>query len=55
LSEWDIRERLEHLEEDSDGAFQFEQSALFQRITRVKEMAPSAMLSSIYQNEVTHA
>ena len=34
LSEWDVRERLEHLEEDSGGAFSFEESALFQRIIR---------------------
>jgi len=55
LSEWDIRERLERLEEDSDGAFRFEESALFQRVTRAKRVSPLEMLPSVYEHEVTHA
>jgi hypothetical protein len=55
LSEWDIRERLEHLEEDSDRAFRFEETALFQRITRIKTPDSSELLSSIYECEVIRA
>jgi len=55
LSEWDIRERLEHLEEDSDRAFRFEETALFQRITRMKTLDSSEFLSSIYESEVIRA
>jgi hypothetical protein len=55
LSEWDIRERLEHLEEDSDRAFRFEETALFQRITRMKRLDSSELLSSIYESEVIRA
>ena len=44
LSEWDIRERLEHLEEDSDRVFRFEETALFQRITRMKTLDSTELL-----------
>jgi hypothetical protein len=53
LSEWDVRERLENIEEDSDGAFQFVESALFQRITRENKADPNVLLSAIYESEAT--
>jgi len=55
LSEWDVRDRLEHLEEDSDGAFRFEETALFQRIVRVRKADEAALLSAIYEREAIYA
>lgn len=55
LSEWDIRDRLERLEEDSDGAFRFEETALFQRIVKVKKADSIGLLSAIYESEAVHA
>lgn len=55
LSEWDVRDRLERLEEDSDGAFRFEETALFQRIVRVRKANEATLLSAIYESEAVHA
>lgn len=37
LPEWDVRERLERLADDSDGAFSYQESASLQQVTRVNQ------------------
>lgn len=55
LPEWDIRERLEKLKEESDGLFEYEETASLQRIicTSRKNISEKDLLSRIYKhNEI---
>lgn len=48
MPEWEIRERLETLEEDSQGTYVYRESAAFEHINRLA-LITSASLSTIYQ------
>lgn len=54
LPEWDIRERLETIHEDSHGAFRYEESAAFQQIGRLAH-EHGDLLPMIYSLEAPHA
>ncbi len=47
MPEWEIRERLETLEEDSQGAYRYQESAAFERISRLV-LLPTISLNTIY-------
>jgi len=49
LSEWEIRERLEKLEEDSQGIYQYRESAAFERISRLALLSDIS-LESVYSS-----
>lgn len=55
LPEWDIRQRLDALENDTRGAFKYEETAALQRVIRKKEVAPQQFLAAIFASEDTHA
>jgi len=55
LPETDIRERLEALENDSDGVFQYQESASVQRVIRKKSLIQNQLLRSIYLSGAAHA
>jgi hypothetical protein len=55
LSEWDVRERLEHISQDSGRLFEFEDSNLFQRVIRRKKANAMDLLFPIYASERVHA
>lgn len=52
LPELDIRERLEHIAEDSNGLFQYRESSAMQQITRRDDGALQNLLPSVYHAEV---
>jgi len=58
MPEWEIRERLETLEEDSQGTYQYRESAAFERISRLV-LLPNISLDTVYQfhtrSEFLHA
>jgi hypothetical protein len=54
LTEWDVRERLEHLIDDSNGAFEFQETALFQKVVRGKKVDSIDLLSAIYTSEAVY-
>lgn len=49
MPEWEIRERLETLEEDSQGTYQYRASAAFERISRLV-LLPNISLDTVYQS-----
>ncbi len=49
MSEWEIRERLETLEEDSQEAYQYRESAAYERINRLNKLQ-SVSLDTVYQS-----
>lgn len=49
MPEWEIRERLETLEEDSRGIYQYRESAAFERINRLALLS-SISLDTVYQS-----
>jgi len=53
LPEMEIRERLEMIEADSEGAFSYKESASLQQITR-GDASRSDFLSAIYKSQVTY-
>ncbi len=55
LPETDIRERLEALENDSDGVFQYQESASVQRVIRKKSRIQRQLLRSVYMSGSAHA
>ena len=55
LPETDIRERLEALENDSDGVLQYQESASVQRVIRKKSLIQNQLLRSIYLSGAAHA
>lgn len=55
LPETDIRERLEALQHDSDGVFQYQESASVQRVIRKKPADEKQLLHSIYMSGAAHA
>jgi Protein of unknown function (DUF4007) len=58
MPEWEIRERLEKLEEDSCGVYQYHESSAFQRINHLIPLSLNT-LNTVYQSdqrsELTHA
>lgn len=54
LSEWDLRRRLGTLIEDSEGEFEFQDRAMFQRIIRKKETSLLKLLRAAYSGEVVN-
>lgn len=54
LPEPDIRDRLEHITEDSNGMYQYRESAAMQQITRRDEGAIQNILARVYNPEVLH-
>lgn len=54
LTEWDVRERLDHLADDSDGLYEFQETTLFQRVVRKKNVDSMNLLSAIYTSEAVH-
>jgi hypothetical protein len=56
LSEWDIRQRLDSLENDTRGNFRYEETSALQRVTRRTEGATSEeLLRTIFAPEDVHA
>jgi Protein of unknown function (DUF4007) len=55
IPEQDVRERLEALDADSKGAFEYQESASVQRIIRNKAYSKGAMLRDIYAFEANYA
>jgi hypothetical protein len=51
LPEWDIRLRLDAIDSDSDGVFQFEETAALQRITRKRVSDPTSLFREIFDCE----
>jgi hypothetical protein len=51
LPEWDIRLRLDAIDSDSDGVFQFEETAALQRITRKRVSDPNSLFREIFDCE----
>ena len=51
LPEWDIRERLERLEVESDGAFRYQESSSLQQVIR-KGLSDRKFLTAIYTSTV---
>jgi len=54
LPESDIRDRLEHISEDSNGMYQYRDSAAMQQITRREDVMTQNFLESVYHPEVLH-
>jgi hypothetical protein len=52
LPEADVRERLESIVTDSDGAFEFEESAASQTVFRPERPPNEEMLSAIYDQQI---
>ena len=55
LPEWDIRERLESLTDDSAGVFRYQESAAQSQVLRTSEPDPIQLLRSIYTHEEQYA
>lgn len=55
LPEWDIRQRLDVVENDTRGVFKYEETAALQRVIRKKEIAPPQLLAALYASEDVHA
>jgi hypothetical protein len=57
LPEWEIRDRLESIEADSNGHFLYKESASLQQLTRTTapNLFDNDLLAPIYQLEVAHA
>ena len=55
LLEEDIRMRVEALEQQTDGVFEYSESANLQQIRRVGEIDNIPLLKEIYSAELTHA
>lgn len=57
LAEWNIRERLETIEKDSNGRISYRDSASEQKLTLTSssDILEEGVLSAIYQPEVSHA
>ncbi len=55
LPEWDIRHRLESLQTESAGEFQYQETAAMQHIIRKDRPEPEALLAAIYRCEDAHA
>lgn len=57
LPEWEIRERLESIEADSNGHLRYRESASLQQLTRTTSpnLFENDLLAAIYQPEVAHA
>jgi len=57
LPEWEVRERLESIEADSNGYFRYRESASLQHLTRTAapDLFENDLLAAIYQLEVAHA
>jgi hypothetical protein len=51
LTERDIRERLERLKSDSEGAFELQESAALQQIVRLKDPKHNELLDTVYGAE----
>jgi len=54
LPESDIRDRLEHIAEDSNGMYQYRESAAMQQIIRRDDVVTQNFLTSVYDPEVLH-
>lgn len=52
LPERDIRDRLERLNSDSSGVFDFQESAAFQQVVRLREPQTGCLLDSVYGSEL---
>lgn len=57
LPEWDIRQRLESLHADSAGWYEYQETAMLQRITCTKKEKPPTgdLLAAVYVREEMHA
>ncbi len=55
LPEWDIRERLESLTEDSSGVFRYQESAAQAQVVRTSQPDGLELLRSIYTHEEHYA
>lgn len=55
LPEWDIRQRLESLESDADGKFQYQDTAALQRVIRSSDAKSDFFLARIFGREHTDA
>jgi hypothetical protein len=55
LPEWDIRLRLEAIDSETDGAFQFEETAALQRVIRKRVSDPVSLFRAIFDCEDTDA
>lgn len=50
LPEWDVRQRLDSLESETNGKFRYEESAALQRVTKTNPVS-EALLSAIFSRE----
>jgi hypothetical protein len=56
LPEWDIRERMDIIAEDSGGVFRYQESASQPQVSRSPERpTPTELLASIYAHQEAHA
>jgi hypothetical protein len=55
LPEWDIRQRLDSIDSDSDGVFQYQETAALQRVIRKGHAPPEELLGAIFACEGAHA
>lgn len=55
LPDWDVRQRLDNIEEDSNGVFKYQETAALQRIVRQKEPDPLELLSRVFAFEDANA
>jgi hypothetical protein len=55
LPEWDIRQRLDSVENDSAGIFQYQETAALQRIVRKINVLPEELLGAIFDSERARA
>jgi len=55
IPEADIRVRLLGIDQQTNGAFRFEESAAIPRVVRESETSPCILLGDVYQQEVAHA
>lgn len=53
MPEWEVRERLETIHDDSEGLFNYQESAAIQQITRVTRSAPH-LLDAVYETVATY-
>jgi hypothetical protein len=53
LPERDVRDRLERLKSDSDGAFDFQESAALQQIVKLSEPKSDNLLDNLYGSLIT--
>ena len=55
LPEWDVRDRLGRLYEDSNGCFRFQESAAESLVHRILDTEPMTLLSEVYSQQEQYA